>query len=406
MTPQPQPDFDHELDDDALAPAGLGVDGPPPSIDELVAREDVEGLMELAAAHRVGTPHAERSLFDALQCYEAASRLGSAEAEYHVGRAHFAGVGVTADPAEGAKRIRSAAQRGELRAKVFVANLYEMGLVYAADADKADVWYRNVARAAGVEADPESEAYELAMAELGCVRYCLTLVADEALPKKDRAFYLKKAKAMGYAQKLAELRAEKARAQAARDEAARDEAARSEAAQREAAQKTTAVEEPEAAAESAEAPAAEGEEKGEEERDALLGERWTFGWGSLAFLAASFFAAASVAAGGLAWEGSVALARAGRAVPYVEGRHWLVYLATVIALGVLPATAAYRGRVVAMAAALGGALATGGFYLYDAQPLLWDRVAQATAGGLVGFLGLLFFLGLLGGTRARVRPRT
>ncbi len=396
---RPQPDFDHETEA-LIEPAGLGFDGPAPSIDELLAEENVEGLMELAAAHRVGTPYVEESLFDALQCYEAASRVGSAEAEYHVGRAYFGGVGIARDQAEGAKRIRSAAQRGDLRAKVFVANLYEMGVVYATDASKADVWYRNVARAAGIDADPESEAYELQMAELGCVRFCLTLVADEALPKKDRAFYLKKAKAMGYAHKLAQVRAEKA--SAAESSAAKASAEGADAAPT----PPEASAEPERRVEPERKAEPESESEPEDERDVLLGERWTFGWGALAFVWASAFASASVVAGWLAWEGSLALARSGRALPEVDGRHWLLYVATLVVFGVLPAAAAYRARVLASAAVVGAALAGGGWALFEAQPLLWDRVAQATAGGLGGFLLVLLFLGLLGGTRARVRPPT
>ncbi|HJL20065.1 MAG TPA: hypothetical protein RMH99_30650, partial [Sandaracinaceae bacterium LLY-WYZ-13_1] len=204
MDPQPQPDDPEALAEalDEEEPLGPGFDGPPPSIDELAANEDAHGLMVLGAAYRAGTPYVERDSFEALQCFEAASRLGDPEAGYLVGAAYFDGEGIGRDPAEGAKRLRAAAQRGSLRAKVYVANLYEMGVHYAHDPEKADVWYRNVARAAGIDADPESDEYELAMAELGCVRHCLTLVADEALPKKDRAVYLKKAKAMGYRHRL------------------------------------------------------------------------------------------------------------------------------------------------------------------------------------------------------------
>ncbi|MCZ7681787.1 MAG: hypothetical protein M5U28_24555 [Sandaracinaceae bacterium] len=203
------PELDEAVELSGGAPA-LGFDGPPPSIDELVAEGDPEKLLELGAAYRVGTPFVDRDHHSALECFEAASRLGSADAEYLAGVAYMDGVGVKADLAEGAKRLRSAAQRGSMRAKVYVANLYEMGVYYQADREKADVWYRNVARAANVEAEPGTEEHDLQMAELGCVRHCLKLVADDALPAKDRAFYLKKAKAMGYHHRLSVAKRESA----------------------------------------------------------------------------------------------------------------------------------------------------------------------------------------------------
>jgi hypothetical protein len=411
MEPQPKTAAGDEALTEALdEPAPLGVDGPPPSIDELVALEDAAGLVELGAAYRAGTPHVERDAFKALECFEAASRLGDAEAEYLVGVAYFEGLGIAEDTAEGAKRLRSAAQRGSLRAKVFVANLYEMGVHYAHDAEKADVWYRNVARAAGLEADPESVDYEVAMAELGCVRHCLALVADESLPKKDRAFYLKKAKAMGYRRRLQEAKKEKtaalepvAEASAGAAPSAADAAAAPEArAEAEPAGEPTQGAATPDEAEGAKETEAAGEPAQEREE---LGAQWTLGRGLLAFGVASFFAAAAAAAGWLAMEGSRALAEAGRPLPGVGARHWAVLGATLFALGVLPASAAYRPKVVGVGAVAGGLAAAGAFYLWDAQPLLWDRVVQTAAGGLVGFLVVVLFLGLLGGTRWRAQKK-
>jgi hypothetical protein len=73
---------------------------------------------------------------------------------------------------------------------------------------------------------------------------------------------------------------------------------------------------------------------------------------------------------------------------------------------VLPATATYRPKVVAIAAVLGAAAGAGGHFLWGSQHLLPDRLSQAAAGGLGTFLLVLFVLGVLGGTRARVRPRS
>jgi hypothetical protein len=361
-------------------------EGPPPSIDELVAEEDAERLLELGAAYRAGISGVPRDAFKALECFEAASRLGSETAEYLVGVAYCDGKGVRADLAEGAKRLRSAAQRGSLRAKVYVANLYEMGVHYQADREKADVWYRNVARAAGIEAAIDSDEYDLRMAELGCVRSCLKLVADEALPAKDRAFYLKKAKTMGYHHRLASAKREPTPAELVVKELTAPEPAKAEVAA------------------PRETPKAAPEEEPDDEAP-LLGAQWTWGMGTLAFSAASFFVAASSAVGWLAMEGSRALSAADRPLPHLSGAHHVVLLATVLALGVLPAMAVYRARVVGIAAVVGAAAGVGAHYLWDVSRVLGDRLAQGVGGGLAAFLIVLFLLGVLGGTRARVRAK-
>ncbi len=387
-----------EIEDLPGAPT-LGVDGPPPTIDELVAEGDPEKLLELGAAYRVGTPHVERDHFAALECFEAASRLGSADAEYLAGVAFMDGIGIASDLAEGAKRLRSAAQRGSTRAKVYVANLYEMGVYYQADREKADVWYRNVARAANIEAEPETHEHDVAMAELGCVRHCLKLVADDALPAKDRAFYLKKAKAMGYAHRLAMVKRESSTPPETK---AADPEPSAEAAPE---PKPDPKPEPQQEAKQEPKPA---EPEAEEDRAPLLGAQWTWIPGLLALLAATFFVTAASAAGWLSMVGSRALAQVGRPLPYVNGAHEAVFWAVVLVLGVLPATTAYRARVVLIGALAGAAGGAGAYYAWEAQHLLWDRLAQTAAGGLGLFLLVLFFLGVLGGTRARVakkRPR-
>lgn len=359
-------------------------EGAPPTLDELVAEEDAERLLELGAAYRAGVSGVPQDPFKALECFEAASRLGSEDAEYLVGVAYCDGEGVSADLAEGVKRLRAAAQRGSLRAKIYVANLYELGVHYQADREKADVWYRNVARASAIEAEPDTDDYDLAMAELGCVRSCLKLVADDALPAKDRAFYLKKAKAMGYHHRLASAKREPTPVELVAQELATEPEPK--------------VEEPAPAPKSA-----PHEPAPEPAPEPLLGAQWTWGMGLGALLVAAFFAAASTGAGWLAMEGSRALAAAGRPLPYVSGAHWAVLVATVLALGVLPATAAYRGRVVAIAALVGALAAAGAHSLWDVWRLTGDRLAQDLAGGFGAFLLVLFVLGVLGGTRARLR---
>lgn len=392
MDARPQAAREEEELEEALAePKGVGFDGPAPSIDELLANEDVAGLMELGAAYRMGTPHVDRDLFKALESFEAASRLGSHQAEYLVAVAYMNGQGIARDLAEGAKRMRSAAQRGSLRAKVWVANLYELGVHYAVDRDKADVWYRNVARAAGIEHAPDTDEYELAMAELGCVRFCLSLVADEGLPAKDRAFFLKKAKAMGYAHRLRESKRQSEQPAPPEPSPAPPEVSAPEA------EPSAPEPEPETPPEPEEEP----EEDEEEEEGAKLGGQWTLGRGVLAFLVATFFAASGSVCAFLANEGSRALAQAGRALPVIGATHEIVLFGVLLLAGVLPAASVYRPNVVAIASIVGAAAGAGGWFLFEQTPLLWDAAAQAGAFGMLGFLVVLLFLGVLGGTRSR-----
>ncbi|MBZ0117576.1 MAG: hypothetical protein K8H88_11300, partial [Sandaracinaceae bacterium] len=103
----------------------IGQTEPPPPIADLLERGDAEGLIELGAVYRSGAPFVTRDLKKAVECFEAAASLGHAEAEYLVGVMRFSGIGVDKDPNEGATRLRAAAQKGSLRAKVYVANLYE-----------------------------------------------------------------------------------------------------------------------------------------------------------------------------------------------------------------------------------------------------------------------------------------
>src|SRR5688500_7921469 len=106
MQPQPKASEDDELAEVLAAESKpiVGFDAPPPSIDELVAEGKADALVELGAAYRIGTPHTSRDAFKALECFEAASRLGNAEAEYLVGVALMDGRGIGADQTEGAKR--------------------------------------------------------------------------------------------------------------------------------------------------------------------------------------------------------------------------------------------------------------------------------------------------------------
>src|SRR5438270_8831525 len=124
MAPDPKPDEEEAADD---APIG---EGP----------ADVVGLLALAKAYRTGTAPGGRDMKKCLETYRAAADLGSAEAEYAVALFHLTGGVVPQDLKEGATRLRAAAEKGSVAAKVYLGNLYELGIHYKADPEKADVW--------------------------------------------------------------------------------------------------------------------------------------------------------------------------------------------------------------------------------------------------------------------------
>src|SRR5262249_16132544 len=104
---------------------------------------------------------------------------------------------VTQDLKEGATRLRSAAEKGSVPAKVYLGNLYELGIHYKADREKADVWYRNSARDARVTAEADSDEYNQALAELGCVRHGLALTEQGSLDEGEKERRLQRARAHG-----------------------------------------------------------------------------------------------------------------------------------------------------------------------------------------------------------------
>ena len=169
------------------------------SIDRLVEVEDVHGLLRLARAHRNGTGGAAISI---KKCYEAcvaAAELGSPDGKFRSALFHLSGVVVNEDLAEGMTRLRAAAKAGSERAKLYLANAYELGIGREAEPDKADVWYRGVARSRDIEAEEDDPDFVKAMAELGSIRHARIILRDEDIPKKDRLSYLRIAKPLGYA---------------------------------------------------------------------------------------------------------------------------------------------------------------------------------------------------------------
>ncbi|HHH30639.1 MAG TPA: sel1 repeat family protein, partial [Polyangiaceae bacterium] len=169
-----------EADDEALeserAAAGAAPEPAPDatepitkSLDDLIELGDVDGLLALARAHRLGIRGKERDLGQCYQALSAAAELGSAEAAFRSALFHLSGVVVPGDVTEGLTRLRAAAKAGSERARLYLANVYELGIGRDPAPDKAGVWYRGVARALGIEVDEEDPEYIRAMAELGSI---------------------------------------------------------------------------------------------------------------------------------------------------------------------------------------------------------------------------------------------
>jgi len=166
-------------------------------IDEAASAGDVDALLELARAYRVGTNDTPKDLARCMTAYRAAAALGSAEAEYALALFHLTG-GVVAQSLEKATaHLRTAADAGSIPAKVYVANLYELGIYYERDPEKADVFYRSAARAANVRDAAASEAYEQRLADLGSIRHGLALLG-RATSEAERTRLLRKMRAYGY----------------------------------------------------------------------------------------------------------------------------------------------------------------------------------------------------------------
>ncbi len=191
----PKPELD-EADD---APES---ESEPSAIEESIAplrlANDVDGLLALAKQYRSGTGGVPRDMKASLAAYLAAADLGSPIAQHAAGLFFLTGGVVERDEREAALKFRAAADQGHVPAKVIVANLYELGIHYRADAAKADVWYRNAARSAGIDLEPSDPGYARALANLGCVRYCLEIAQAKETTDEDRARLLKLAKSYGH----------------------------------------------------------------------------------------------------------------------------------------------------------------------------------------------------------------
>lgn len=389
-------------------------------------REDVPGLLALAKAYRSGTAPGGRDMKQCLEAYRAAAELGSAEAEYAVALFHMNGGTVVAqDLKEGATRLRAAAEKGSVPAKVYLGNLYELGLHYKADAEKADVWYRNAGRGARIEAAQGSEEWNRALADLGCARHVLVLTRDPSLDEAEKARLLARAKAHGYGLRVRDEAAEAAGDRATFVDALAGAEAPSmtgtpppvavDLAPRE--RKDTSPETrqakqkvEEARARSQPPPAqkvdpraAAAAKKKAAERSARL--RAALG----AFGYALLFAVAGVGAGYAATLGARELVAHGQVLPLLGTKTRLVFPIVLGVIGILPAWLVYRIGTVLKALVLAAVVGGIGWVAWGTGRGAFhpDRELQALAFAVAGFLAALLVLGLLGGAKPpRPLPRS
>ena len=399
-----------EADDEAAAEEAAAEDEGR-SLAKLVAGSDVDGLLALAKAYRSGTGSVPRDLKQCFECYRAAAGLGSAAAEHAVALFYLTGGVVERDEREGAARLRAAADKGHTPAKVYLANLYELGIHYKADAEKADVWYRNAARSSGLTHEPGTPEHVRAMAELGCVRHCLEIIKDEATTEEDRAYFLKKAKTHGYRDRASSPGSRSSSPPSVTGApmsstlpAILDEAILTPVPAEPTAGEGAPVAKAAKAATKKEDAAPSREDK-KAKRRVSLGSRVEWGHGLTGFVYASVFMGAALAGGHLLTEGARVLVADGQPVPVVGDRiHWIAPLALGL-IGVFPTVVVYRiptvGRAILVGAfaGLAGELAWG----FPGGVLFSARLTQIVAFSAAGFLAALLVLGLFGGVRSGQR---
>lgn len=386
-------------------------------IDGLLMRADVSGLLTLARAYRSGAAPGGRDMKRCYEAYRAAAGLGSADAEYAVALFSMSGGVVPQDLKEGATRLRAAAEKGSVPAKVYLGNLYELGIHYKADPEKADVWYRNAARGARVAGEPGTDQYAHALADLGCVRYVLALVESGTVQGEEKARLLQRARAHGYGLRLKDetaterptfidalQRAEAtAPAMSPTTPAPRESSPTIEADASSQRQRTITTPETKAAKTAANNKTDRGDKS--ESPNSSTPSRVAMGLAAFGY--ALLFAAAGVGAGYAVTLGARELVAHGRQLPGVGTQTSLVFPIVLAVVGVLPTCLVYRLETVIKALVVGGAIGGVGWVAWGTGQgvLHTQRLVQALAFGLAGFLAGLLVLGLLGGTK-RQPPHT
>jgi hypothetical protein len=324
-----------------------------------------------------------------LETYRAAADLGSADAEYAVALFHLQGGVVTQDLKEGATRLRAAAEKGSIPARVYLGNMYELGIHYKADPEKADVWYRNAARASKIEAEPGSDEHANALAELGCVRYVLARVETAELDEEEKKHLLARAKAHGYGLKMRDAPSSEPE-RLTLTEALADVDAKPA---------PTRAEKPREAKDTAPAtPVAK--KKTDKPTPSRAGPAIA------AFAWAVVFMTAGASAAYAASLGAHELVARGHALPGLEKDVRPVFPIVLAVVGVLPAWLVYRFDALIKAIVVGGVLGGVGWIAWGTGigKLHAARPVEALAFGIAGFLAALLVFGLLGGTKAASRP--
>lgn len=355
---------------------------------EAESRGDAAALREIAKAHRSGTRGVAKDLKACFDCYEAAAKLGDPESHYALALFLFTGGVVPADNKEAATHLRAAADGGLVDARVYLANLYELGIHYKADQGKADVWVRSAARAAGL--DDTAEDFDRRMAALGVVRFAKPLIDDAETSPEERDALLRKIKARGFSLKLREERESVVPSRTPPPVVVNVEAAPA----------STSAVVPEGAPEPEKKPAPrKAIDKSTKPSSFTLGRgAWAFGY-MIAFSVAAF------GAGYLASEGAKVLHDSSGALPLFGHHVALVFPSVVAALLVVPSMLVYRMRTVLSALLVGSIAAAVGVHLHGtpAGHFMSTVELQGLAFGAGAFLGTLLVFGMLGGAKPKSR---
>jgi len=386
-------------------------------LDALQKQANVAGLLALAKAYRAGTAPGGRDMAKCLEAYRAAAALESAEAEYAVGLFYMnGGTVVSQDLRQGTLHLRTAAEKGSVPAKVYLGNLYELGINYKPDSEKADVWYRNAARGARVEAEQGTDEHTRALADLGCARYALLLGRDPAVSDDDKKRALARAKAHGYGLTTAtpppvavDVAGGGANATRVEPRQRKDTSPETAQAKRRVEESRAKTDPPKAPVDPAAAAAAEKAERLAKKRSAERSEKMR---GALAaFGYALLFALAGAGAGYAATLGARELVAHGHVLPLIGTKTRLVFPIVLGVIGVLPAWLVYKLGTVLKALGLGAIVSAVGWVAWGTGQYAFhgDRPLQALAFALAGFLAGLLVLGLVDGAkipRANERSRT
>jgi hypothetical protein len=341
---------------------------------DAVADGDVDAILALAKTRR-----AAKDMKGCYEAYKSAADLGSMEAEYAVALFVMNGSVVPQDLKEGTMRLRSAADKGSIPAKVYLGNLYELGIHYKSDPEKADVWYRNAARAARVFEEAGSDEHAKALADLGCVRFVLARVESGGLEEEEKSRLLTRAKAHGYGLKVKDA--------SSAVEASGDRPTMTDAL---------------LVAEVRDRKNTSPETKQARVKIETRRASSNVSDGLAAFGYALLFAVAGVGAAYAATLGAKELVEHGTSLPGLGTRTDLVFPIVLGLVGVLPAWLVYK--LAAFAKALFAAAMMGGIGWVawgTGQVIHANRPLQAIAFGLAGFLSALLVLGILGGTKTK-----